>query len=263
MKEFWKDFGMTKKEWQNIDAIRKIKMINSSSKVNDEIQDEIYPLFGYYNLRYPKDLFNNPQKYVLDGGVKEYIQNIARNEKKERGGIINDNKVELMFNGTENRINLNVTKKCETLFHTHPKDDSVSFDPPSILDIISFLALTIHCIAESIFKEVKGIKNAIKVQNSMVFGKDEIYVYYISGPLIKHIYNLLVQKEGSEGSKDLGVYVEFVEKLLEKMEIYYAFLLEKFNKTLNKKELEEYISYLSSLGIIMKRFTDNPEYYIF
>ncbi len=87
-------------------------------------------------------------------------------------------------------------------------------------------------------------------QNSIVFTKNEVYVCYISYPLLTNITKYLIKTDKS------------LEEILENLE--YSKILNKFNKNLNNNEINEYIEKLSSLGILVKRFTyNNFEMYIF
>lgn len=249
--------------WSYLDGIEKINVLKDS-------QIEIKPIYFFgknYNLKYPKDIymFENTEKIVLDPITLTNFQNMVLYEKKEVGGTLNfllktnNFKTDIFFTGTETSIDLNLEKDTQTLFHTHPINEKLDFDPPSILDIVSFLALNVKFIAESIIDLRNGIEHGIDdliVQNSMVFTKNEVYVYYISSPLILNITKYLMKLKNKD-------FIYNVEKLLEMIEIHYSIILSSFNKNLNNEEIEEYLKILSSLGILIKRFSylDNPEIY--
>ena len=234
------------KSWEYLDGLKKLSLLRGA---NIELEDKF--IFGKdYILKYPEDIYLQSRKIVLHPTILNTIRHLALEEKKEIGGIINNNKIEVLFSGNKNRIKLDLKNKTQTLFHTHPEDEDLIFDPPSVLDIISFLALNVQSIAEFILNGKKDVKNLLKVENSMVFTKNEVYVYYISYPLIKEISNQLMKMYEIQDD-----FIYNVEKLLEEIELYYSKILSRFNMTLDDNLLEEYISYLSNLGIIMKRFS--------
>jgi len=245
------------RSWEHLDGIKKLSIIRGAY-VNIE---PIAIFKDDYILNYPKDLYTD-KKYILNSTTLNTVRYMALNERKEIGGIINDNKVDVLFSGNENRISLDLKRKAETLFHTHPEDEDVDIDPPSVLDLVSFLALNVQSIAEFIInnKKSKGkndLKDMLKVQNSAVFTKNEVYIYYISKPLILNISKYLMEIEEN--------FIYNVEKLLETIELYYSAILFEYNMILTEELLQKYINRLSSLGIIVKRFsyTSNPEIFIF
>lgn len=222
-------------EWESLDGIKKIKLLKHA---NIPIYDE--PIFGKkYNISYPKDIYQN-KEIKIDPTILKRIRNLT-NQKNEIGGTItyNDNniKINLEVIGEKDRI---IFKDHDlfngSLFHTHPKDDYLKYDPPSILDIVSFLAVTIKNISTL-------SKN--QIYNSIVFTKDEIYVYYISKPLLDNIIN-----------KISNLDISSIEKLMEEIEICYCSYLYYFNKKINSlQDLSKYLSELSKIGILIKRYT--------
>ena len=242
------------KSWEHLDGLKKLSLLKGA---NINIENKF--LFGNnYILDYPKDIYLKSKRIILDSSTLNRIRHMALDERKEIGGIINDNKIDVLFSGTKNRIKLDLNKKTQTLFHTHPEDEDLEFDPPSVLDIVSFLALNVQSIAEYILNKQKDVKKLLKVENSIVFTKNEVYVYYISYPLIKNITEYLIEIHETDN------FVYKVEKLLEELELYYSKILSRFNMTLDENLLNEYIEYVSKLGIIMKRFkyTSSPEVYV-
>lgn len=246
--------------WGYLDGVKKMSILRGA-----KININAFAIFGdEYILKYPKDIYMNNKKIILNPTTLNSIRRMALNERKEVGGIINNNKIDILFSGNENRIRLDVKNKAQTLFHTHPEDEDVNIDPPSVLDIVSFLALNVQSIAEFILnneneKGKKDVKNMLKIQNSAVFTKNEVYVYYISSPLILEISKYLMNVY-----KNKDDFIYEVEKLLETVELYYSYILLPFNMTLDEKRLKEYLTKLSSLGVIVKRFkyTDFPEVYV-
>jgi hypothetical protein len=251
--------------WSYLDGNKKINLLKGAG-IN------IVPIYLFrkdYNLKYPEDIymFKKTEKLILDPTTLNSLRHMILDEIKEIGGTINfierKFKMEILFIGNENNIDLNLEKDTQTLFHTHPIDEELEFDPPSVLDIISFLILNVESISKLIIDLGNGIEHpiddALIVQNSMVFTKNEVYVYYISYPLLKNIIKYIIDLY--KNSKD---FIYSVEKLLEMIEIHYSIILSSFNRNLNNYEIKEYINFLSSLGIIMKRFDylSVPESYI-
>ena len=264
-KEYWdklkrKYSELSLNSWEHLDGLKKNTLLrNANIKLDNKI------LFGEdYILNYPEDIYLKTKKIILHPTTLNTIRHMAIDEIKEIGGIINNNKIDVLFSGNKNRIKLDLNKKTQTLFHTHPADDDLDFDPPSVLDIVSFLALNVQSIAEYILNGKKDVRKLLKVENSMVFTKDEVYVYYISYPLIKNITEYLIDLNEKQDLYQQFDFIYNVEKLLEELELYYSNILSRFNMTLDEKLLNEYIEYLSKLGIIMKRFkyTDKPEVYV-
>lgn len=266
-----KNYKINLKVWENLDGLKKINLLRDAkvslsldSKINLSLDTNKNKesIFGdNYNLSYPKDIYTN-RRIILDKTILTRIHEMVLNEKKEIGGIINDNKIDFLFNGNENRIHLDLKKKTQTLFHTHPEDKDILFDPPSVLDIVSFLALTVQSIADFILNNdgEKNINDILKVQNCIVFTKNEIYVYYISYPLIltisEYLMNLMSRDLMSRDLMNINSdYIYEVEKLLEEIELNYSNILSEFNMTLDEELLLKYISQLNSLGILVKRFS--------
>tara|TARA_R110001599_G_scaffold108188_2_gene271216 strand:+ start:4422 stop:5243 length:822 start_codon:yes stop_codon:yes gene_type:complete len=250
------------KSWGYLDGLKKMSILRGA-----QIQIPYFPIFGQdYLLNYPKNIYMD-RKIILNPTTLNTIRHMALDERREIGGTIEENKINVLFTGSNDRINLNINdQKTQSLFHTHPADEDVQWDPPSVLDIVSFLALTVKSIADYILQNKKDIKNMLLVENSLVFTKNEVYVYYISYPLMLNISkHLLEMKEVEDVIEDRKDFIYEVEKLLEEIELYYSHILSKYNMSLNEKQLEEYLSELSTLGILVKRFkyTDSPEVYVF
>ncbi len=198
------------------------------------------------------------KKCVLNNIELNRIQDIAINEKKEVGGVIDFNSetnIKILFTGTDDRIDLNLESdtadmKNIILFHTHPKDEDVEYDPPSILDIISFLSFNVKSIADLVLNRDKAdISKILKIQCSLVFTKNEVYTYYFSHDLIMNITNDLLQVFRENEDE----FIERVERILEEIELNYTFSLRKFNKTMNEEEIGEYFKVLNSLGFLIHR----------
>lgn len=252
---------LTLKTWYYLDGLKKLSLLRGAKiPINDQ------PLFlKDYRLKYPEDIYSydTSKLFYLDPSTLNQIRRMAIYQDSEVGGTIEydqGNTIDLKFSGTENRIELDYRSDTHTLFHTHPKDDRL-YDPPSILDIISFLALTVKYIADLVIDIDRGIEHAaddpLVIQSSAVFTKDEVYIYYISRPLVVNIVRKLIELFLKNDD-----FVYQVEKLLEEMEIVYSAYLFPFNRDLDR--IDEYLETLSSLGILIKRFkyTENPEVYI-
>jgi hypothetical protein len=268
--------------WNSLDAMKKLALIRG---INLSFPKDI--IFGKdFVLNYPEDiyLYSITDKFILDIDTLNKIRKYVYSEKEVGGTILYSQKnkkdiyVKISFSGTDNRIDLNLKSDTHTLFHTHPNDfntnnfsrndfSSRDFSPPSILDILSYLAVTIKYIADIIIDLGNHIQHStddpLIIQNSMVVSNEAVYVYYISYPLIvsitRHLMNIY--------QKDANNFVYQVEKLLEEMELSYAKYLFPFNRNLNDRDLEEYLNTLSSLGILIKRFPysefpEMPEVYI-
>jgi len=239
--------------WKDLDGIQKINFLK-------DYNINVIPkyIFGKnYNLNYPEDIYmyKNTEKIILNDKLLNEMKDLVENVKNEVGGIINNNDFKILFRGTFNRIELDLEKDTQSLFHTHPRDDDILYDPPSILDIISFLALNIKSIADMLIDLKNGIEHPsddiLIAQNSIVFTKNEVYICYISHPLLINITKYLIKTNKS------------LEEILENVELYYSQILYSFNKNLNNDEINKYIKLLSSLGILIKRFNyDKPETYI-
>lgn len=254
--------------WNRLDGLKKLSLLKHNVEINDT------PIFGnHFSLKYPDDiyLFDLAQPYSLQDPHK--IRRMTY-QNKEVGGTIEYGKdIKMRFSGDDHQISLNLKTDTHTLFHTHPAQDR-DFDPPSVLDIISYLALIVKYVADLIIDLDRGIEHSVDdplvVQNCMVFTKDEVYVYYISHQLLTSIteklMNLFLESLGNNdsefGSAEFLKYEDFVyqvEKLLEELEIVYASYLCRFNYDLDSSELSNYLSTLSSLGIIIQRFKYNDE----
>ena len=257
---------LTIDNWNYLDGVKKLALIRHAKVILKE------NIFGdNYILKYPDDIYMFPltKRFVLNFSTVNQIRSEVFRNINEIGGTINYNKenqekVHIKFSGDEKNIILDLKTKTHTLFHTHPYDEDRTFDPPSILDIISYLALVVKHVVNTILKieeEIdKGVEklsedNILTVQNSMVFTHNEIYSYYISTDLYEDIIKKLM--ELYMNSKN---FIYEVEKLLEEIEISYSTILYKYNYDLNSEELSEYLSTLSSLGFIIKRFTYNMEH---
>jgi hypothetical protein len=266
--------------WNSLDAMKKLALIKG---INLSFPRDI--VFGNdFVLNYPEDiyLYSITDKFILDIDTLNQIRKYVYSEKEIGGTIVyskKDIQVKISFSGSDNRIDLNLKSDTHTLFHTHPNNerkynhqdfshrDSTSFSPPSILDILSYLAVTIKYIADIIIDLGNHIQHStddpLIIQNSMVVSNEAVYVYYISYPLIvsitQHLMNIY--------RKDANNFVYQVEKLLEEIELSYAKYLFPFNRNLNDRDLEEYLNTLSSLGILIKRFPysafpEMPEVYV-
>ncbi len=250
--EIWNKLKMRYKmldlnTWNVIDGVRKVEILE---EIGINIPE---PTFGNdYIINYPEHIykFRKCKKYNLN---VEEMREFAINEEKEVGGIIENNKIKILFIGSNDRINLDLEEsmpnmKSIILFHTHPKDDNVQYDPPSILDIISFLSFNIKSIADLILNRGNvDVRNALKIQLGIVFTKNEIYTYYLSHQLVMNIVNSLLTLY------PLPDFIENVEKMLEEIELYYTATLQRFNKTLQYEEVEEYLLNLESLGFLLHR----------
>jgi hypothetical protein len=257
----WEKLNISLDKWNNMEGIEKINLLKKHN-INVDIK---YYFGKEYKIKYPEDIymFHRKKKLLLDNTLLEKIKNLTK-EKKEFGGTIrfDENKLDILFIGNENNIELNLEKDTQILFHTHPFEKNLKYRPPSVLDIISFLVLNIKSIAELIIDLSQGIEHPIDeeliVENSIVFTQNEVYVYYISYPLLVNINKYLIKL--FKTNKD---FIYSVEKFLELIELEYSMILYSFNKNLNNYEIEEYLKKLSSLGILMKRFKYNeyPETY--
>lgn len=250
--------------WNNIDGLQKLALLRGA---HINISDEV--LFNDIDeeIKYPNDIYNfkNAKKVILDVTTLNKMRHISLEERYEVGGIICipcKEKIEILFSGNQNRIDFNLpetSKYALTVFHTHPEDEDVEYDPPSVLDIISFLSFNIKSIADLILNRNKQKRDLLKIQDAVVFTKNEVYVYYLSASLVENIvtYLLKLLKE-----KD---FIYEVEKLLEEVELCYAVLLSRFNMNLKDMQVNDYILYLQSLGIIMTRYKylQQPEIYIY
>ena len=135
---------LTTQYWKHLDGLKKNNILKECG-----VFLNCTAIFGEnYILNYPDDLYSK-RKTILNENTLNEIKKMVK-LKKEVGGIINNNVVEFLFTGDETKIKLDLQKKADTLFHTHPEDPEVKYDPPSVLDIISFLALNVHSIAEFI-----------------------------------------------------------------------------------------------------------------
>jgi hypothetical protein len=244
----YKDLSL--KSWNAIDGLKKLALLRGAKIVLNAI-----PIFGtFYNTSIYN--FDKCKKYTFGITELNKMRHIALEEKNEIGGIIGED-IRFLFNGSKNRIQLNIEGQTKnlTLFHTHPQDEDTEYDPPSVLDMVSFLEFNVKSIAERIIN--KNVGQLLKVQNSVVFTKNEVYIYYLSNELVVSITKYLLSL------RDRADFVYEVEKLLEEIEIHYSFLLSKFNMELTDAQVKEYISYLNSLGFIVHRYTYNQEVEIF
>ena len=124
--EYWnklkrKYSALSYKSWENLDGLKKNTLLrNANIKLDNRI------LFGEdYILKYPEDIYLKTKKIILHPTTLNSIRHMAIDENIEIGGIINDNKIEVLFSGNENRIKLDLNKKTQTLFHTHPEDEDL------------------------------------------------------------------------------------------------------------------------------------------
>ena len=250
--------------WNSLDAVEKLRLLKKAN-----IQINPNPVFGRnYMLKYPDDIYlkNISKLFKLDPFTLNKMKELVL-KKEEVGGVINYDmniEIDVLFFGDINRINLEFDSDAHSLFHTHPKQN-ISHDPPSVLDIISYLALIVKYIADLIIDLGNGVEHPaddpLVVQNSIVFTKDEIYIYYISKQLLSTITKNLIEIYMN------GNFVFEVEKLLEEIEISYGAYLSKFNRKLNSYSLHNYLNELFSLGFLIKRYkydspSSVPEVYI-
>jgi len=234
------------KNWNNLDGLKKIALLKGA-----KISINPYPIFGTFENEIAK-IYNFDKCITHFFNITELnrMRHIALEERKEIGGIIEFNfegkDIIFKIKGSENRIDLyNIDEnknKNLTVFHTHPQDEDIEYDPPSVLDIISFLEFNVKSIADRILN--KNVGELLKIQNSVIFTKNEVYVCYLSDLLVINIVKYLL--------KMTDVYE--IEKLLEEIEIYYSYLLKRFNMELNNLQINEYISYLKNLGFIIERY---------
>jgi hypothetical protein len=260
---------LTLKGWNYLDGVKKLSILRGA-KVNIKS----LAIFGNFsNLVYPKSIYNfeKCKKHIFDVTTLNKMRHVALEERKEIGGVVDINKeMKFLFMGSNNRIDLNFEnkdnkdnndKKNVTLFHTHPQDEDVEYDPPSILDIVSFLEFNVKSMADRILN--KNIGEILKIQNSIVFTKNEVYIYYLSNDVIINIVKYLLNLFNN--FKNNNDFVYEVEKLLEEIELYYSSLLSRFNMTLTNSQVEEYLSYLQTLGIVIQRFkyTESVEIFTF
>lgn len=260
--------------WNSLDAMKKLALLRG---INFKL--DVLPIFGTnYLLNYPEDIYNfsNTNKFIIDINTLNKIRKYVYSEK-EVGGTIkyplnkkNDEiRINFPFTGNNNRIDLNLNSDTHTLFHTHP-DDKRKFSPPSILDIISYLSVIIKYIADIIIDLNNGIEHSsddpLIIQSSMVITNEAVYVYYISYPLVVSITSYLIRLKKNENQRGKNFVYE-VENLLEEIELSYVYYLFPFNRDLSERDLQEYLATLSSLGILIKRFSyeqfpNMPEVYI-
>ena len=257
--EEWKRIGkhyrfLNLNRWNMLDGLKKVNVLN-------EVGIDIVrgPIFGNnYGGKYPDNIykFGKCRKRKLN---MDAIHDIVLNEEKEVGGIITRDEAKILFTGTNNRIDLDLEKSTANmqniiLFHTHPKDETVEHDPPSILDIISFLSFNIKSMANLVLNREKAdIGKIMKIQCSLVFTQDEIYSYYFSHELVINIvdYLLKVYRENE------GMFIDRVEKILEEIEINYSFYLRDFNKVMTNFDVIQYFKKLEFLGFIIHRSSYN------
>jgi hypothetical protein len=262
------------KTWEYLDSIQKLAIMKTSGvPINPKL------IFGHnYQIKYPNDIFNydHTKKYTLSNSIIQQIKDLVK-QKHEIGGILiydstkqnSDNiNMHVLFNGNSDRINLNIldvlnrldkpyTESKMSLFHTHPDTDNVMYDPPSILDVVNFLILSVKMIVDNNLagktnSRSSSLHNRLKIRigSSLVFTKNEVYVYYISQPLVDNIIQYV--------NKD-------IKNIFEEIELYYSAVLYPFNRELKNKEVDQYIHFLSHLGIVMKRYTynQNIEIYVY
>ena len=257
--------------WNDFDCVKKIALLKGA-----HIDIPYNIIFGHnYSNKYPEDIYNyeRSKRCVLDVTQLNGLRRAAIHERKEIGGIIlfneqssnikyKESKIEIkyLFVGNGNRIDLNVLdrkERIQCLFHTHPADDDVLYEPPSLLDIVSFLIVNIKSIADLIIDN-KPVEEILKVETSGIFTKNEVYVIYFSENLLYEIVKYLFILNKKED------FVYEVEKLMEEVELYYALHLIRFNRILKNEEVDEYLNELNRLGLIVKRSDYlSSEFFIF
>lgn len=261
--EEWKKIrmtGITEKEWEKTDGLDKVKLIE---RAGIDLR-KFFPTFGTFpGLTYPQSLFPEEEglkEKVLSKEGLLFLNDKAENEGREIGGVIKDGKIKVLFKGDENKIDLTVDEmkeEVDTLFHTHIKTGGIPFDPPSVSDIINYLSLQVKFYADALLgngdKKRGGNR---KVKNGAVFAYDEIYVYYISYPLMKKIKEKL---KSMWNSRDHEMFIYNVEKLMEHLEISTALFLSSHTRVSNPSELKNYMEALASIGILLKRYRYNDK----
>ena len=244
------------KRWDGLDGVKKVNILRDL-----EIDTFYEPIFSTnYKVSYPENIykFRHTQKYKLNEVELVLMREMVKNEKHEVGGILNfqeETNVQILFIGSETRIDLNLEQSTKEkmsllLFHTHPADKNNEFDPPSILDIISFLSFNVKSLADLVLNPEKAnTDKVLKIQIGIVFTKNEIYTYYMSHELIVriilHLREIYLQ----------GNFIEDAERLLEEIELCYTSHLLKYNVSLTSRQVNDYIKKLGSLGMLMKRFS--------
>ena len=240
--------------WDGLDGVKKIEILRELN-----IPTFYEPIFGTdFKVIYPDNIykFKRSTKYKLNEVELLLMREMVLKEKHEIGGILNfkeETNVEILFVGTDTRIDLNLEKSTKDmmsilLFHTHPEDKNVDFDPPSILDIISFLSFNVKSLADLVLNPEKANTDKIlKIQIGIVFTKNEIYTYYMSHDLIIKIIFYLrnLHKQGN--------FIENAERLLEEIELYYTSHLIKYNASMTSPQVDDYCKKLGTLGILIKR----------
>ena len=231
----WENLNISLREWNELDGIQKVKLLKLSGKI---------PIFGKFN-----QMIDIKNTKIFDfSKMKELIY-----QNNEVGGTIDvsEGNYNIQFIGNNNRIPLDLSEKSNStdtlfynLFHTHPIDER-EFNPPSILDIILYLALIIKSLADILLEN----REDLIVQNCIVFAKEGVYIYYANTNLLQAIINRLLTYKNN--------FVYDVEKLLEEIELSYTSYLLKFNKILNKKEYQEYLHELRTLGFTIEIFPYN------
>lgn len=236
-------------------------------------------MLGKFRVKYPQDIYNFSlcKKYKLSNETLTELKNKTYMDH-EVGGIINfkvkeKEEIKYLFNGGENRIKLDMEERgTQILFHTHPEDrkeekEGNLYDPPSPLDIVSFLGLTITYLANEYLDRAKGIEqpedDPLQVQVSAVFTKNEVYTYYISSLLIERIKDVLLRID--EECESVPEFVEKCEGLLSEVNEEYLSLLSPYNNShISSSQIDEYIEFLSTLGILLQRFAyPSQKFYIY
>jgi hypothetical protein len=244
------------KRWDGLDGVKKVEIMKECG-----IPTFYEPAFGIdFKIVYPNNIykFSKAKSFELNPVELVLMRDSAQNEKHEIGGIVDFTEyknIQILFIGTNTRIDLNLEESTQDkmsllLFHTHPADTDVEFDPPSILDIISFLSFNVKSLADLILNPEKSdTDKVLKIQVGIVFTKNEVYTYYMSHHLIVKII-LHLREINLQGN-----FIEDSEKLLEEIELYYTSYLLKFNILLNGKKVDDYCRTLATLGILMHRAT--------
>ena len=250
--------------WDGLDGVKKVEILKELN-----IPTFYEPVFGTeFKVVYPENIykFKRSTKYKMNEVELLLMREMVLKEKHEIGGILNfkeETNVEILFVGTDTRIDLNLEQSTKDmmsllLFHTHPADDELEFDPPSILDIISFLSFNVKSLADLILNPEKANTDKIlKIQIGIVFTKNEIYTYYMSHDLIikiiLHLREINIQ----------GNFIEDAERLLEEIELCYTSYLLKYNTSMTDRQVNDYCKKLGSLGILMKRSSYEEGCYCF
>jgi len=228
------------KTWRGMDCLQKANLIHIHFP-----DFPVYPIFKFVGI--PKE-FSFPKLSLR--ALKEG-KDVATYQNQEYGGTVKDGNLIFSDIGTENRIRLNDNR---IVFHTHPADEDMEYDPISFLDFISFLVINVKSIADCI---LLNTDIELKLETAYIFTKNEVYVYSLSEDLVTEIADKLLDwsDKKKEGESEEDNFVEKVELLLEQLELYYALILLKYNRNMTNEEIDDYLQELLSYGLLVQRFT--------